>query len=274
MIANLLVDVARYPLTAEAGLAYREAFSAQKYVRFPSFFRPQGFVLLRQEADRLRRLAMRRDLIMEGSGGTPRRMSTLGGHVIAEYSSLVPALYNDPDLLAFLSGVAGEPVLVVPDPVENHVLNVLHRPGDVHGGHVDTYAFAFNISIDGTTDADGGALEYVPGSVTIADLDGPLARQAFHAPGDCYLIKTDEAVHRVSPLRHAAALRTIFNFAFANPATVGLESYSTSSLYGGQPAAMEAAALEADAALAADASLATPPEVPTTPAAVIASEGT
>lgn len=239
MIANLLVDVDRYPLTSEAGASYHRTFVGEKYVRFPSFFRPHGFALLRQEAERLRRLALRRDLKMEGSGGTPRHMSTLGGHVVAEYSSLVPALYNDPDLLTFLSGVAGEPVLVVPDPVENHVLNVLHRPEDVHGGHVDTYAFAFNISIDGTTEADGGALEYVPGSVALEDLDGPLARRAYHAPGDCYLVKTDEAVHRVSPLRREGALRTIFNFAFANPATVGLVSYSTSSLYGGQPAAMD-----------------------------------
>jgi hypothetical protein len=243
MIANLLVDVDRYALHAEAGARYHETFVDGKYVRFSSFFRPHGFALLRQEADRLRRLALRRDLRMEGSGGSPRHMSTLGGHVIAEYSSLIPALYNDPDLLAFLSGVAGEPVLVVPDPVENHVLNVLHRPDDVHGGHVDTYAFAFNISIDGTTESDGGALEYVPGSVALEDLDGPLVRRAFHAPGDCYLVKTDEAVHRVSPLRRDGALRTIFNFAFANPATVGLVSYSTSALYGGQPAALEAETL-------------------------------
>lgn len=256
MIANLLVDTGRYPLLRDAGAEHHETFVRDKYVRFPSFFQPHGFALLRQEADRLRRLAMRRDFQMEGSGGTPRHMSTLGGHLVAEYSSLVPALYSDPDLLAFLSGVAGEPVLVVPDPVENHVMNVLHRPGDVHGGHVDTYAFAFNISIDGTSEVDGGALEYVPGSVALEDLEGPLVRRAYHAPGDCYLVKTDEAVHRVSPLRRQGALRTIFNFAFANPATVGLVSYSTSSLYGGEPPATGAEELASPLQAAAPSGIA------------------
>lgn len=243
MIGALLVDQDRYPLTEEAGAEYRRAFQRDMYVRFPAFFRPQGLELLRAEVDRLRRLAIRRDLKMEGSGHTPRKMSTLGGHVVARYSTLVPGLYHDPELLAFLRGVAGEPVLGVPDEVENHVVNCLHRMGDIHGGHVDTYAFAFNISIDGTAEEDGGALEYVPGSVELDDLDGPEVRRAWHAAGDCYLVKTDEAVHRVSPLKRPEARRTILNFAYANPATLELQSYSTSSLYGGEPEGEDPVAL-------------------------------
>lgn len=235
MIAALLVDQKRYPLTEESGARFRHAFLRHKYVRFPAFFQEQSFDMLRSEVDRLRRLAIRRDLKMEGSGNTLRKMSTLGGHVVGEYSTLVPDFYHDDQLLEFLRGVAGEPVLGVPDPVENHVLNCLHQTGDIHGGHVDTYAFAFNISIDGTTPEDGGALEFVPGSVELEDLEGSSVQRAWHEPGDCYFLRTDQAVHRVSSLLRPEARRTILNFAYANPATLDLESYSTSSLYGGEP---------------------------------------
>jgi len=234
MISRLMVDQDRYPLTAAAGAAYREQFERDKYVRFSGFFTPDAFALLADEVGRLRRLAIRRDLQMEGSGGSPRKMSTLGGHVIAEYSTIVPQLYSDTSLLTFLGGVAGEAVLEVPDPVENFVLNVLHRTGDTHGGHIDTYAFAFNLFIEGPPEDAGGALEYVPGSDQLGDLRGPKVRRVWHQPNDCYLLKTDEAPHRVSPLTREHR-RTIVNMAFANRATVDLASYSSSVLYGGTP---------------------------------------
>jgi hypothetical protein len=234
MISRLLVDQSRYPLTAAAGAAYHEQFARDKYVRFPGFFTLDAFALLADEVERLRQLAIRRDLQMQGSDGSPRRMSTLGGHVIGEYSTLVPQLYSDSHLLTFLSGVAGEEVLEVPDPVENFVLNVLHRPGDIHGGHIDVYAFAFNIFIEGPPEDAGGALEFVPSSDQLADLKGPKVRRVWHQPNDCYLLKTDEAPHRVSPLTRETR-RTIINMAFANHATADLASYSSSVLYGGRP---------------------------------------
>jgi hypothetical protein len=233
MIAKIFVDQDRYPLTTAGGEPYCEAFKQDKYVRFPGFFKPETFALLSAEVERLRKLLIRRDLMMEGSNGTARKMSTLGGHVVAEYSTLVPLLYNDPDLLAFLGGVAGEDVLVVPDPIENVVLNVLHRPGDVHGGHIDTYAFAFNVFIEGPPEDAGGALEFVPSSTDPADLEGPDVRRVWHQANDCYFLKTDEAPHRVAPLTRDAQ-RTIINMAFANHATLNLASYSSSSLYGSE----------------------------------------
>lgn len=72
-------------------------------------------------------------------------MSTVGGELVSATSSLIPRIYNDPDLFVFLSEVAGEEVLPVPDPNENHVINILHHDSDVHGGHVDTYAYAFSL---------------------------------------------------------------------------------------------------------------------------------
>ena len=259
MIASLLVDEERFPLDEAAGRAYRDRFARDHYVRFPHFFTARGFALLCAEAERLGQISIRRDFAMVESGGTPRRMSTLGGDRVACYSTLIPALYRDEGLLAFLAGVAGEPVYEVPDPVENHVLNILHQVGDVHGGHVDTYAFAFNIFIEAPPEDGGGALEFVPGSTRLEDLEGPAARRVFHRPGDCYLLKTDAAIHRVKPLTRPGR-RTIINMAYANPATVDLRSYSTSVLYGSpeegpaeEPPGMEAALAAVRSASAAAA---------------------
>jgi len=232
MICDLLVDQDRYPLSAAAGAAYREAFLADCYVRFPGFFRPDAFADLAAEVERLRQAAVRYDLEMPGSEGTPRYMSTLGGQAIRQGSSLLPLLYADPRLREFLAGVAGEEVLLVPDAVEDFVINFLHRPGDVHGGHVDVYAFTFNVFIEGPQEGQGGALEMVPGSTRVADLDGPGVRRIWHRPGDCYFIRTDQAVHRVSPLT-VPVRRSIVSMALANRETVDRRSYSTSLYDGG-----------------------------------------
>jgi hypothetical protein len=183
------------------------------------------------EAERLRHhCAIRRDLKMKESDGTPRKMYTIGGDKVVEYSTIIPTLYRDQGLLSFLVGVAGEDVYEIPDPIENHNVNVLEQMGDIHGGHVDTYAFAFNLLVEAPPKGTGGTLEFVPGSTAIEDLDSPKVRRIDHEPGDCYFLKTDEAVHRVAPLTHPGR-RMIINLGYANPATVDLQSYSASALY-------------------------------------------
>ena len=231
MISELLVDQQRYPLTEASGRSYHQQFRDNCYVCLPSFYRPEAFALLCDEVERLRLSATRRDLQMAETDNTPRRMYTVGGDKVVEYSTIIPSLYRDERLLAFLSGVAGEEVFEVPDPVENHNVNVLDQVGDVHGGHVDTYAFSFNVLMEAVPEGSGGALQFVPGSTSVEDLEGPGARSVHHPVGHCYFLKTDGAVHRVSPLTRPGR-RVVLNMAYANPATVNLRSYSTGALYG------------------------------------------
>ncbi|MGW0916813.1 HalD/BesD family halogenase [Streptomyces sp. NPDC002784] len=93
----------------------------------PRLLTPDGLDELRAETQRLVAIARRRDFAMSCMDNSPRHMTTLGGHVIARESSLVRELYGDPRLLGLVGAVAGEPPLAVPDPLERHVLNVLHR---------------------------------------------------------------------------------------------------------------------------------------------------
>ncbi|MFE9782210.1 hypothetical protein ACFYPA_29160 [Streptomyces sp. NPDC005775] len=80
--------------------------------------------------------------------GSPRNMTTLGGHVIAEKSQLVPRLHADDELTSLLSCLTGQAVAPVPDPVERHVLNILHQEGDAHGGHTDDYPYALVLFLE------------------------------------------------------------------------------------------------------------------------------
>jgi hypothetical protein len=230
MLSRALVNTDVYPLTHEYGVGRHEAFEREGCIHFPRFLSNFGLALLSAELARLDGIKVRRELAMPGSNGTPRRMSTLGGQDVGQYSTLIPMLYRDADLLAFLSGIAGEAVYEVPDPVENHVCNFLHRFGDCHGAHVDVYALAFNVIIDAPPRDYGGTLEFVPNSTVLADLDGPAVKQLHATAGDAYLLRSDRAAHRVTPLA-GPCRRCVINMAYANDATLHIESYSSSVLY-------------------------------------------
>ena len=232
MVARLLVNNDIYELNEASGRGFRDTFFEHQVVTFPDFLTQGAFALLYAEVQRIQQIKIRRNFLMPGSENTPRRMSTIGGLDVAQMSSLIPMLYTDSDLLAFLSGVAGEQVFPVDDPVENHVLNFLHEIGDIHGGHVDTYPYAFNVMIEAPPRSAGGQLEMVKDSTVIKDLDDTSKVNRMYIPANtCYLLRTDKAVHRVSPLV-SEGRRTVVNMAYANRDTLNEVSYSSSALYG------------------------------------------
>jgi hypothetical protein len=168
--------------------------------------------------------------IME-SQGTWRKMSTIGGNIVSANSSLIPMVYNDSTLLQFLSALAGEEVFTVPDPNENHVVNILHREGDLHGAHIDTYAYAFNIVMQAPPlDVRGGELEVWFDSQSVNNR-GKMPGTTFRfEPGDAYFLKTDTNLHHVRPIV-GDHQRIVLNLAYANSKTKDATSYSSSQLY-------------------------------------------
>lgn len=229
MIAKWLINP-KYRLDREAGACFHRQFSRNLFIRLPRLFSDEAFALLTAEVRRLDAAKVRRDLLMAGSGNSPRRMSTLGGLQVAEYSSIIPMIYADTDFLEFVSGIAGEQVFVVPDPIENHVCNFLHELGDIHGGHTDIYPYAFNILLEAPPPGAGGVLE-LTASQRLEDLDsGAVRRLVLQAP-DCYVLRADLAAHRVSALTQPAK-RSVINLAYANAKTLNTPSYSSGVLYG------------------------------------------
>lgn len=224
-----LFDSVRYDFEAVPD-ALRAAFVAHHYVRLPAFLRPDGVQALRDEVQRLRTLAIRRDFAMACMRDSPRRMSTIGGEVLAEESGMISSIYGDPGLRAFLSALTGEDLVAVPDPVERHVLNFLHEAGDTHGAHFDDHPIAIVLFVESPPAAAGGLLEYVANAADLAELDSPAVRLAHHEVGDAYVLKTDTTAHRVSPLVRGWR-RTVMNMAYTTPLRASVRSESASVLY-------------------------------------------
>lgn len=234
MISSLLINSDLYELSSACGEGFRDTFNRDLIVILPKFFKPEAFAILTAEVQRMGQRKRRRDLLMPDSGNTPRKMSILSGTDILQMSSIIPMLYLDEEFRDFLSSIAGETVYPVPDSVENYVCNFLHLDGDTHGGHIDTYPFAFNIMIEAPPRDMGGTLEIVKGSSVLQDLDYETkVTSVYIPPGDCYLLRTDKAVHRVSPLINSWR-RTVINFAYTNAASLNVWSYSSGILYGDQ----------------------------------------
>ncbi|MFI8872663.1 HalD/BesD family halogenase [Streptomyces sp. NPDC055243] len=175
-----------------------------------------------------KKLAVRRDFAMAATADSPRHMTTLGGHTIDRESTLIPRLYRDRELLAWLGDVSSLAAVEVADPLERHVLNILHRPGDTHGAHTDDYPLALVLFIEAPADpADGGLLHYTPRT---GALDAT-AERAHHRSGDGYLLRADTTAHHVTALRRPGIGRTVLNFAYTTPDRQRARTSTTSALY-------------------------------------------
>lgn len=211
----------------------RQRFSADGYVALPGLISATGLAELGREARRLEADAVRRDFRMPCMGDSHRHMTTVGGHRIVRASPVITRLYQDRDLMGLLSSLLGESVVTVHDPVERHVLNVLHRPGDTHGAHTDDYPLALVLFLEAPPHpTDGGLLEFHPGRSDLDALDAPGARRVHHHPADGYLLRSDLTAHRVTPLERPGLRRTVLNFAYTTPGRQGATTSSAALLYG------------------------------------------
>ncbi|MCX5079356.1 hypothetical protein OHA84_01380 [Streptomyces sp. NBC_00513] len=210
----------------------RQQFTADGYLALPSLLSPKGLTELGDETSRLEADAVRRDFRMPCMDDSPRHMTTLGGHHIARHSPTITRLYQDQDLARLLGVLLGERVVAVRDPVERHVLNILHQPGDTHGAHTDDYPLALVLFLEAPPRPDdGGLLEFHPGRADLAALDTPGARRVHHQPADGYLLRSDLTAHRVTPLARPGVRRTVLNFAYTTPGRQEATTSSASLLY-------------------------------------------
>jgi hypothetical protein len=216
------------PLSFESGQRFSRPFADDCVLVLENFFALWAFDILDGEARRLADQAIRRDVFMEESGSW-RHMATLGSNALRRLSTIVPYMYQSEDLMSFLSGIANEPVLPVPDENEQFVLNCLSRTGDHHGAHLDTYSFAFNIIMQ-TPPANAGGVVKIVGLRDRTEPGKCPEREVRLRAGDAYFMRTNVAVHAVSPLM-VDCPRTIFNFAYRSAVDMAETSYSSSKLY-------------------------------------------
>lgn len=171
---------------------------------------------------------IRRDVTLDATGGTPRRMRNVRQAEISRSGGAISQIYQLAPLRAMLSLVVGEPVLPCPYAPEQYVITRLERGGDTHGWHWDDYSFALVWIIECPAAENGGFVQCVPGTtwdkrdpaISKAFLSGPIYSFAMR-PGDLYLMRTDTTLHRVYPITQG--IRTIVNMGFASRADVSRE---------------------------------------------------
>ena len=162
---------------------------------------------------------------------TPRHISTVSGKKIGQHSLFIQMLYTNEKMIAFLSGVAGETLFLTPDLADRHAIHRMHRQGDIHGGHVDDYAFVLITCLEAPGRHQGGEIEFVPYSTNISDLKTNKVKTDVLEVGDAYFMRSNKAVHRVLPLKETVN-RTVVVFTYADIETKDIKiSYSSASLY-------------------------------------------
>ena len=200
----------------------------------PAFLTDDGVTRFRNEARMLLQHGQRRDLQL---GGTPRRLLTVNHETIVELGRLIPALLESEELLEFLSGLAGTALVPYGDEYESAAVLHLENAGDTHGGHVDSFRYAFGIALDVPGKYDkGGVLEYVPNEEHVRALQTKACRHHRMNPGDAYLMhRTDRNVHRVSPLEQASSRRTMLSLALSTPDERDRPSESSDAMFSPDP---------------------------------------
>lgn len=195
------------------------------YVPLPGLLPEATVAVLREEIAAILPLSNRKDFMMVCMENTPRHMTTVSGLAIAERSPAIVDLYNDSRLVEGISNLVGRPLEAAGDPVERHVLNMLHEAGDTHGFHTDDYPVALVLFIESPNCPDGcGRLEFCP----VEDVHEAQTRS--HQVGDAYVLRSDRLRHRVQPI-HNGCRRTVLNFAYSVEGEAIAHTPSASLLY-------------------------------------------
>lgn len=224
--------IAQEYLTKAAQLELRAILREERYVRLPKLFHPDFFAQLRESAFAIEDAKTERHFIMPGCN-TPRYMHTIGGSVIRRSSPFLMSLYEDMRLRSFLGAVTDSPIHDCTHSNEFMVMHFLENVGSTHGWHLDDPPFALVIVLEAPPTIAGGILEFIPRwkeyctSTQIANCGDltmtvdrlrrrGLVQQRHHAAGDAYILRADEALHRVTPFRWLIQRRAILNLAFQN----------------------------------------------------------
>lgn len=211
--------------TEEEVAKFTKEFAAKGFVRVPNFLPKDLLNNLVNDCDEIvERMGKDKNLLMKSTGNTPRRMRTVGQHVLAEESQYIPQIYASEALRNFLTRMAGQEVYRAPWSPEEYVLSNLYRNGDTHGWHWDDYSFAFVLYLKAPTITQGGFVQTCGGGswdkgnpqVNETLLNGAIHTHRCEA-GDAYFLNAQKFLHRVTPIANDGT-RLIVNMTWANRA--------------------------------------------------------
>lgn len=208
----------------------RSRFSRDSYVRLPGLLTDRWLTVVKREVARVETSKLRKNFVMPGYN-TPRIMHTVGGKTLQAISPTLAELYDNSELQELLHNISDMPIRRCSHPSEFMVVNFLQEFGATHGWHLDDPPLALVLILEAPPSEYGGLLEYIPGwrahcdrHGKLQDIDvGPLVdsarqmecvRTVYHAPGDAYLLKASECLHRVTLMHSSRHRRTVINMGF------------------------------------------------------------
>lgn len=232
-LAKGLIHPRYLPLSAEKGSRLAQVPPRHGVLtELPGFLTAEGVAQFRKEARELLAHGSRRDLYLHG---TPRKLRTVNQTTLSALGKLIPGLLESPELLQFLSGLAGTDLVPYGNYNEAAVLLHLEKAGDTHGGHKDPFRYTFGLALELPGKYErGGHLEYVPESDDPALLEQKKQRHEHHMQaGDAYFLhRSDQHIHRVAPLQLAQSRRTMLSLALSTPDEASLPSDESEAVYG------------------------------------------
>lgn len=166
--------------------------------------------------------AVRRDLLIDTTGNSPRYMSTVPQRFIEENGAVIRTIYESDAVKEYLGAIARDG-LKPSIKEENYIIAKLEKRGDTHGWHWGDYPYTLIWIIEAPTMEHGGLLQCIPH--TAWDKRNPRInwyiaanpiKSYFHNAGEVYFLKSDTTLHRVTPMETEGTIRIILNTCWAS----------------------------------------------------------
>ena len=206
----------------------RNAFTKEGYIKVSDLLPDELKEELRAEARQIVDTSERRiDIRVAETDNTQRKLGSANVRDIREHGSIVPMLYDSPQLRRGLNDIAGHQVLDCDWENERMTMTRQTKPGDTHGWHWGDYQYALIFIVDHPNIDHGGMLQCVPHTnwdkkqpnIFQILTENPIATY-FHEGGDIYFFRTDTTLHRTYPLEKEGT-RIILNFTYDGPDGAG-----------------------------------------------------
>lgn len=209
----------------------RHQFAKEQYAYLPNLFTPTIFSILKSEVDRLEKFAIDKNYHTNGLE-TARNMKVFGGMKVFEESPIFSILYTHHELRTLLQEITDGPIY---HSTAEEIVGVhyLLETGNTHGWHLDDYPFILIFIFYAPSKSNGGTVECIPNWAVHAQKMGyqenesignyvekcrkeNLVYEYYHAPGDAYLLRANEVLHRVTPLKKHNEKRAIVGFDYSS----------------------------------------------------------
>lgn len=201
-----------------------EEFKKRNYVKIPTFVPPILETAMKGEVCyMINHHTIRQDLHDPQTSDTPRYMELVSQADLSSFGQIIPTFYSSHQLLLFLSRIVGESLIVSPYECDRFAITKMTRKGDTYGWHWNDSRYLLAWIFETPPAELGGVTEFItdtrwdksyPHIVDYYLSHGQVQRRTYHV-GDIYLLKADEVMHRISPLKQDS-MKVVLRMGWAN----------------------------------------------------------